>query len=502
MPPIQTVEDLSQRSMRSGVATLIARAAQLLLQLGLVMVLARLLTPADFGVQAMVLPIAILVNGIANAGLQSAIIQCDDLYHAQSNAIFWGALSANGLLCSLMMLVAPVVATAFSEPRALGVCIVWALVIFLATFSAVPEALLKRDMRFAVVVRAQLVAVMASAGIAILAARMGAAYWTFMIQVACVELLRVAIIWRITKWRPPALHSIRESADGWGGVRQYWRGFAGARALASVGEEADRMMIAAVGGARVAGLYDVSKRWGWFAFSEPYLAVGEVAVASLSRARHEAAQFQRYLCGAFLPVLAVALPAMAFIFSHAKDVLGLCLGSRWVGAADLLRAVCVTGTFASISRLAQWIYLATGRTDRQLRWAAYSTPLLLIGAVVGARWGAIGVAVGFALANAGLAVPSVLYAVRTTTLAAMDCLVIFARPLTASIGAALIIMPLRSYLPPSERLGGMLVHLLLFGTAYLVCWAVQPGGLAMVRDVFAGDRGVGAGREDVIHCSP
>jgi hypothetical protein len=143
------VANLSQRSVRSGAATLIARALQLLLQLVMAMVLARLVTPADFGVQAMVLPLAVLVNGIANAGLQSAIIQRDDPEHAQSNAIFWRALSANGLLCGLMMLLAPVVAIAYREPRVFGVAIVWALVIFLATFSAVPEALLKREMRFA-----------------------------------------------------------------------------------------------------------------------------------------------------------------------------------------------------------------------------------------------------------------------------------------------------------------------------------------------------------------
>jgi PST family polysaccharide transporter len=474
--------------MRSGAATLIARAAQLLLQLGLFMVLARVLTPADFGVQAMVLPIAILVSSIANAGLQSAIIQRDDLEDAQCSAIFWRALSVNGLLCGFMMLVAPVVAIGYGEPRALGVGIAWAMVIFLATLSAVPEALLKRDMDFAVVVRAQLVAVVTSVGIAILAARMGAAHWTFIIQIASVELLRVGIIWRISSWRPLSPRSLRVGEDGFGAVRQYWRGFAGARSLAWVGEQADRVMIAFAGGAPVAGLYDASKRWGWFAFVEPYLAVSEVAVASLSRARHDPAQFQRYVRAAFLPLLTVALPVMAFIFGHAEDVLALLLGSQWAGAADLLRAVCVTGTFASIGRLAQWIYLATGRTDRQLSWTAYATPVILIAVVVGARWGAIGVAVAYALANAALAVPSVFYAVRTTTLSARDCLLVFARPLAASVGAGLIGMGLGSHLPPSEHPGGMVVHLLLFGGGYLVCWVVQPGGLAMLRDVLSRDQ--------------
>lgn len=487
-PAYPTAAELSRRSVRSGAATLLARAAQLLLQLGLVMVLARLLTPADFGVQAMVLPVAILVSAIANVGLQSAIIQRDDPAHAWSDAIFWRALSSNAVLCGLMMLAAPLIARTYREPRALGVAIAWAAVIFLTTFSAVPEALLKREMRFAVVVRAQLAAVVVSVVVAILAARRGAAHWTFMLQVACMELLRVAIVWRVTGWRPPALRSSPESAEGWSAVRQYWRGYAGARALAWVGEQADRLMIGIVGGAPVAGLYDASKRWGWFTFSEPYLAVSDVAVASLSRARHDAARFQRYLRGAFLPILAFSLPAMAFIFGHARDVLGLFLGHQWAGAVGMLRAVCIAGTFASISRLAQWIYLATGRTDRQLRWTACATPVLLACAVAGTRWGAIGVATAFALANAALAVPSVFYAVRTTTLSATDCLLVFARPLAASAGATVIVMALGAYLPPSEHAAGMAVHLLVFVTAYLVCWLVQPGGLALVRDVLLGER--------------
>ena len=54
------LEGLAARSVRSGATAVGSRAAQLIVQLGAAMILARILTPADYGVQAMVLPIRVL----------------------------------------------------------------------------------------------------------------------------------------------------------------------------------------------------------------------------------------------------------------------------------------------------------------------------------------------------------------------------------------------------------------------------------------------------------
>ncbi|MBL8998845.1 MAG: oligosaccharide flippase family protein, partial [Gemmatimonadetes bacterium] len=91
------------QSVRSGVVTVAGRAAQLALQLGLAVILQRILTEEDVGVQAYVFPVALLVQNIANGGLQSAIIQHTSLTAIESSAVFWASLRWNALLAAAMV---------------------------------------------------------------------------------------------------------------------------------------------------------------------------------------------------------------------------------------------------------------------------------------------------------------------------------------------------------------------------------------------------------------
>lgn len=483
-------DDAPQRSVRSGLATVAGRGFQLVLQLGLAMVLARLLTPEDFGVQAMVLPIALLVNSIANGGVQSAIIQRDELDHAEASALFWEALKWNVVLCAAMALLAPILARVYDEPRLTGIGVTWAAVILASTLSAVPEALIKRQFRFGVVVRAQLIALVVSIVAAVAAAWLGFRHWSFIIQVAVLELGRVTIIWTQAGWRPaprsadPVAH--REASHA---LRRYWQGFAGARALTWVGDHSDRITVGAVGGAPMLGLYDGAKRWGTFAFLELYLSLSEVAVASLSRVRHDRQQFTRYVRGAFLPVLLISLPIAAFMFVEARGVLRFLLGPQWVDADTMLRALCVSSAVVSIGRLAQWIQLANGATRRQVQWACVTTPLLLVGVIIGSRYGALGVGVGFAIANALTSVPGLAWAVRGTTLPFFPILATWLLPLAASVIAGSMLFFAGPNLPDAQRLFGLVVRGSLFVLAYATVLVVMPGGLTMIRTL----RRTGAG---------
>ena len=124
------LEGLAGRSVRSGATAVGSRAAQLVVQLGAAMILARILTPADYGVQAMVLPVALLMNGIGQQALQSAVMQQDTLTPADVSGLFFAALPINFGLTATMALLGPVLAWLYDEPRVVLVSLSWAAVIF------------------------------------------------------------------------------------------------------------------------------------------------------------------------------------------------------------------------------------------------------------------------------------------------------------------------------------------------------------------------------------
>ncbi len=467
----------------------------MLLFLGSAMILARVLTPSDFGVQAMVLPVAFLANNIANLGLQSAVIHRESLDSDDANGLFRLALRVNLLVAGTMAALAPLLARLYHEPRVMGFALLWAATIYGASFSAVQEALLKRQMRFGMVMKAQLTALVVSVIVAVAAALLGLGYWSLMLQVAVMEMTRVVIIWVVCPWRPSRIVT-REARESVTAVRRYWLSLSTSRAISWVGDQLDRVIVGSVGGAAMAGLYDSAKRWASFAFQELFLSLSDVAVGSLSRVREDRERYRVYVRNIFLPILSLSIPVMAFMFVEARQVLHVLLGDQWLGADGFVRMMCIATVAATTGKLMQWLYMSLGQTDRQLRWTFITTPVNVLAVLVGARGGTHGVAVAVAGANVVLAVPSLWYGVRFSPVGVGDFLSIFLRPLSAAVAAAVAIWAADPRLPFFQLdLVSLALRLVLFGLVYVTAWIALPGGVAAFRGIVRGMSELRRGRQ-------
>ena len=468
------LEGLAARSVRSGATAVGSRAAQLIVQLGAAMILARILTPADYGVQAMVLPVALLMNGIGQQALQSAVMQQDTLTPADASGLFYAALPINLGLTATMALLGHVLAWLYNEPRVVLVSLAWATVIFLVSLSSIHEALLKRQLRFVTMARAQLSTHALSFVVGIAAALAGAGYWALMLQVAVMELGRAAVMWMLVSWRPKRELSGTGNASA---LRRYWLGVMGARMISWIGDQSDRVTIGTLGGASMAGLYDSAKRWAWFPFFELFTPLTDVAVATLSRVRTDAERFRLYVRHALRPVVSFSLPVAAFMFMEARLVLHVILGPQWLGGAVFVRWLCVAIVGATMIRLMQWVYLSTGTTMRQLRWSFVTTPVILSAVIFGGlRYGPVGVPAMLAVATCTLAVPSALNAIRGTPLTLGDCFGVIVQPLIAAVAGALVLFAVDPRLPAAAPLWALAMRLPVFGAAYVAGWLLQPGG--------------------------
>jgi PST family polysaccharide transporter len=458
----------------------------MLVFLGSAIILARVLTPSDFGVQAMVLPVAFLANNIANLGLQSAVIHRESLDSADANWLFHHSLRVNLVVAGVMAALAPLMARFYHEPRVTGVGLLWAATIYGSTLSAIQEALLKRQMRFGVVMKAQLTALVVSVVVAVAAALLGLGYWSLILQVTVMEMTRVVIIWIVCPWRPSWISSVR-AGDSVSAVRRYWQSLSASRAISWVGDQLDRVMVGSVGGAAAAGLYDSAKRWAGFAFIELFMSLSDVAVGSLSRVRDERARYRIYVRNTFLPILSLSIPAMAFVFIEARLVLHVLLGDQWLGADGFVRLMCIALAAGTTGKLMQWVYMSLGQTDRQLRWTFVTTPVNVLAVLLGARSGAHGVAVAVAIANVALAVPSLWYGLRFAPVGLGDCLSIFLRPVTAAVTAAFVMWAADPHLPHLRPdLLSLVLRMVLFGLVYATVWIALPGGVSAFRNIAGG----------------
>jgi PST family polysaccharide transporter len=472
---------LGADTFRSGVAALAVRMAQAILSLISVAVLARLITPEDFGVVAMVVPFVVLSNSVGNQGFQTTLLQAHDLTHGETRQFFGFALRANLAITLGFIAVGFVLAWFYDEPRVPALAAAWAVLIWLVTLTAFQEAMLKRELRFPSVLSIHLIAMLIGVACGIVAALLGAGYWSLFVQALVVELVRAPSIHLLSRWLPSA------GADGGMNVSQlraFWRALAGFRVASWASEQPDRLLVGRLGGAPTLGLYDTALRWSQYAFVEPFLALTDVAVVSLSRVRHDIAQYRLFFARESRALLTIGLPAIAFVVVEPGSVVRVLLGPQWDAAVPYVRLLGIAAFFASFTRLTQWVYFSSGTTSRLLRWwLGVQTPVLLVAVLIGARWGARGVAVGYTVATVALALPSMWWAVVGGQVTLGTMLRAASRPAVAAVAAAAALAIVGPFLLFGVGVGRLLSSVGIYAAAFVIAWLVAPGGVGAAREL-------------------
>ena len=151
-------DELKRKSVRGGFVVVAAQGAKVLLQTGTLILLARLLTPEDFGLTGMVATLTGFLTMFRDAGLSAATVQRLEVTHEQISTLFWINVAFGAVLSACAILLAPAVARFYGDPRLYWITIVAGTVFLFNGLSAQHGALISRQMRFATQARIDLTA--------------------------------------------------------------------------------------------------------------------------------------------------------------------------------------------------------------------------------------------------------------------------------------------------------------------------------------------------------
>ncbi|MGD0942479.1 MAG: oligosaccharide flippase family protein, partial [Terracidiphilus sp.] len=194
--------DLKGRAVRGGMLTLTSQGAQFLMQSVATVVLARLLTPADFGLVAMVTAITGLGQAFADLGLSEATIQHPEISHDQVSTLFWINVAIGATLMSITAALAPVLAWFYKEPRLLHITFLASLTFLIGGLRVQHDALLKRQMRYLSLVIRDVSSYLLAVPVAITLAWRGAGYWAILALPLTLNSAQMILSWLMVRWRP------------------------------------------------------------------------------------------------------------------------------------------------------------------------------------------------------------------------------------------------------------------------------------------------------------
>src|SRR5439155_13431562 len=169
--------DLKGRTVSGAFITIASQGAQFVLSLVSIMVLARLLTPKDFGLFAMVTTVIGYLRVFKDAGLSTVTVQREGITHAQVSNLFWINVAVSGAISLVIAAGSPIVAWFYREPRLVPITLVLSSTFLLSGLTIQHTALLNRQMRFKAVAVIQVSSLLIGVAVGIGMACQGYNYW-------------------------------------------------------------------------------------------------------------------------------------------------------------------------------------------------------------------------------------------------------------------------------------------------------------------------------------
>jgi len=471
--------DWGRRSARAGAVATAGQAAQLLLTLGAMVLLARLLEPADFGVIAMAMTLVSFVGVVRDLGLPGSVIYQHQPTHDQVSTLFWLSVAFASALAIGVALSGPLLATLYSEPRLVWLMPVPAVAVAVISLGAQHEALLKRELGFERLAMVNLAGTAAAVTTSVALAIGGAGYWALAVHPPVEAIVAVAGYWLASGWRPGRP---RRGAGLWPMLR-YGADTTASRVATHLGKHLDRVLLSVYTGPASVGLYAVADRWAAMPAQLLYGRLSGGATAGLTRVRDDAERYRAYYRRSIGLLWSVMLPALAGVALESRPIILVVAGPQWEDAAPLLRWLAVAALAVSVSQTCKWMFLAEGRTRPQLVVGVMAAVASAAAVAIGVAFGVVGVALGFAIANVVMAPIILAVWLRRSPVRWSDVGHAIARPAGATSVMAGVWLVLRN--PSGLALLDRFVTTAVLGGAYAVAWIALPGGMPAVRDACA-----------------
>jgi PST family polysaccharide transporter len=409
---------LRRAAVRGAGATIFAAGLSFAVQLGAMVVLARLLTPADFGVVAMVTTFSLLLESFGIAGFTDVILQREGVTSTLATNLFWVNAVAVGGLGAGLFLSAPALARFFHDPAVRGAAEGMAAVVVVGGLAAVPQALLQRSMRFGTVSTINVAARVAQALVSIALALVGWGFWALVAGYIACRITATAGAFGACRWLPKWPGRASGTADSLlFGLKVYGR-----RALNYGANNTDNLLVGWRFNASALGFY--KKAYDMFVLPANQLTqpIWSVVITTLSRVRQDMAQYRRYLLGAIGVVAFAGMGIGADFTLVGRDLVRFLLGPQWAEAGRIFQFFGPGIGVMLLYGATGWIHVSIGRPDRWLRWGVVEL-LLTTGLFVAALpFGPRGVAAAWTIAYFLLAIPGFWYAGKPINLGARTVL--------------------------------------------------------------------------------
>ncbi|MCK5270046.1 MAG: lipopolysaccharide biosynthesis protein [Sedimentisphaerales bacterium] len=407
-----STHNLKGRTVRGGVMVIGSMLAQKIVGLVILAIMARLLTPEDYGLLGMVFAMTMFLQIFADMGLPLATVQKANLTQPQISTMFWINLLSGILLGVATAAAAPLIAFFFHKPVLISITVLCAINFPIVALGAQHSALLQRRMEFGRLAVSDIAGLIVGGTTGITMALRGYGVLALVGQQLAGSGAVTFCNWLLTGWIPgmPARKCGVQHMLKLGG---YLTAFNFVNYFA---RNIDKILLGRFYGAVPLGLYTRGYALMMFPVGLISGPISRVIIPTLSKIQHDLPRMRAVYLHVLQIIGFISFPLMVWLMICGSDVIAVVYGQKWMAAASIFKILCVVGIWQGIYNATGQVFMAAGRTDRQFKVGLFMAIVLAVAFAIGIRWGAKGVAISYAAAFSVAILPYLAYTYATVGL--------------------------------------------------------------------------------------
>jgi len=473
-------KNLGGRAARGGVLAIGNQALQFAITIGATSIMARLLTPYDYGLIGMVAFVTAFLSTYKDLGLSAATIQRAEITFDQISTLFWINLALSVLISSITIALAPIVAWFYGEPKLTAITAITGLGFLISGLTVQHDALLQRQMRYAALSAISLISLITGYVVGIYMASKGFSYWALVGSQLAVASTSTLLTLLACRWVP----GLPKRNTGARSMVHFGANLTGFATINFFSRNLDNLLIGRVWGAQQLGIYSRAYQLMMLPISQINAPLASVAVPSLSRLMGNDGDYRRAYLRMVEKMAIITMPGVALLIITADWVVAIVLGPKWSEVAPLLVILGFAGLNQAISNTTGLLFVTQGRTNEMFKLSMIGGPITMASIIAGLPWGAKGVAISYVTVHLIMTNVTYWFVGRKGPVKTIDFYRIIGTFGLASGCGILSSLAFRHWEQPSSPIVGIICCTLITAVTVLFVLALLPSGRHALRDVF------------------
>lgn len=343
------------------------------------LVLARLLTPEEYGIMAMIAIFIAISNSIIDSGFSNALIRKIHVERIDYNTVFYFNLIVSVFVYFLLYILSPAISIFFKEPILKEVIRVIGWVLIINALAIIPRTLFVKAVNFKVQTKVSLISSISSGGVGIGLALGGMGVWSLVGQLLSRQILNTLLLWIYSKWHPVWEFSMKSFKELFGfGSKLLLSGL-----LDTIYKNIYYIVIGRVYTSAQLGQYTRAEQFNTIFSSNLTSVVQRVSYPVLSSIQDEPERLKEAYRRVIKITMLITFACMLGLAAVAKPLIIILIGEKWLLAVYFLQIICFSGMLYPLHAINLNILQVKGRSDLFLKLEVIKKIIAIVPIIVG-----------------------------------------------------------------------------------------------------------------------